>query len=63
MPTRWTNVNLFVFVRQYWNFFSRRINAMVAENQPIKEAIFMVMHDFHGLKLMTLNCVADIAYL
>ena len=36
---------------------------MVAGNQPIKAAIFMVMQNFHGLKTMTFHCVADIAYL
>ena len=36
---------------------------MVPRNQPIKAAIGMVTHDFHGLKTMTFHRVADIAYL
>ena len=52
----------FVFARQYRNCFSRRINALVPRNQPIKTAVGIVMHDFHGLKTMTFHHVADIAY-
>ena len=52
----------FVFARQYRNCFSRRINPLVPRNQPIKTAIGMVTHDFHGLKTMTFHPVADIAY-
>ena len=52
----------FVFVRQYRNCFSQRINALVPRNQPIKTAIGMVAHDFHGLKTMTFHHVADMAY-
>ena len=39
----------FVFARQYINCFSRRINPLVRRNQPIKTAVGIVMHDFHGL--------------
>ena len=52
----------FVFARQYRNCFSRRINALVPRNQPIKTAVGIVMHDLHGLKTMNLHRVADIAY-
>ena len=52
----------FVFARQYSNCYSRRINALVPRNQPIKTAVDIVMHDFHGLKTMTFHRVADIAY-
>ena len=51
-----------VFARQYRNCFSRGKNALVPRNQPIKTAVGIVMHDFHGLKTMTFHCVADIAY-
>ena len=63
MPTRWTNVNLLYLSDNIGIVSLEELTLMVAENQPIKAAIFMVMHDFHGLKTMTLNCVADIAYL
>ena len=52
----------FVSPRQHRNCFSRRINTLVPRNQPIKTAIGMVTHDFHGLKTMTFHCDADIAY-
>ena len=52
----------FVFARQYRNCLSRRINALVLRNQPIKTVVGIVMHDFHGLKKMTFHRVADIAY-
>ena len=52
----------FVFTRQYRNCFFRRINALVPRNQPIKTAVGIVMHDFHGLKTMTFHRVADLAY-
>ena len=52
----------FVFARQYRNCFSRRINALVPRNQPIKTDIGMVTHNFYGLKTMTFYHVADIAY-
>ena len=52
----------FVFARQYRNCFSPRINALLPRNQPIKTAVGIVMHDFHGLKTMTFHHVADIAY-
>ena len=52
----------FVFARQYRCCFSRRINALVSRNLPIKIAIGMVMHDFHDLKTMPIHCVAAIAY-
>ena len=50
--------------RKYFVFagISRRINPLVPRNQPIKTAIGMVTHDFHGLKTMTFHRVADIAY-
>ena len=51
----------FVFARQYRNCFSQRINALVPRNQPIKTALGIVMHDFHGLRTMTFHRVADIA--
>ena len=51
----------FVFARQYRNCFSRRINALVPRNQPIKTAIGMVTHDFYGLNTMTFHRVEDIA--
>ena len=53
----------FVFARQYGNCFSWRINAPVPRNQPIKTAVGIVMHDFHGLKTMTFHHVADIVIL
>ena len=31
-------------------------------NQSNKTAVGIVMHDFHGLKTMTFNRIADIAY-
>ena len=52
----------FVLDRQYRNCFSRRINALVPRNQPIKTAIGMVTHDIHGLKTMTFHRVTYIAY-
>ena len=52
----------FVIARQYRNCFSRRINAPVPRNQPIKTSVGIVMHDFPGLKTMTFHPVADIAY-
>ena len=52
----------FVFARQHRNCFSRKINALVPRNQPIKAAVGMVMYDFHGLKTITLRRVAGIAY-
>ena len=52
----------FVFARQCRNCFSRRINALVPRNQPSKQAVGIVMYDFHGLKTMTLHRVADIAH-
>ena len=52
----------FVFARQYRNCFSRRINALVPRNQPIKTAVGIVMYDFHGLKTIIFRRVADIAY-
>ena len=54
--------NSFVFARQYRNYFSRMINALVARNQLIKTAIGKVTHDVHGLKTMTFHCVTNIAY-
>ena len=51
-----------VFARQYRNSFSWRINVLVPRNQPIKTALGVVMHDFHGLKTMTFHHVAGIAY-
>ena len=36
----------FVFTKQYRNCFSRRINALMSINQPIKTDIGMVMHNF-----------------
>ena len=50
----------FVFAKQYSNCFSRRINALVPRYQPIKTAIGMVTHDFHGWKTMTFHRIADI---
>ena len=50
----------FVFARQYRNCFARRINAMVPRNQPIKTAIGMVAHDFHGFKTMTFHHVVQL---
>ena len=52
----------FVFPKQYRNCFSRRINALVLRDQPIKTTIGMVMHDFHGLKTETFLSVEDITY-
>ena len=52
----------FVFARQYRNCFSRRINALVHRNQPIKTAVGIVMHDFHDKKTMTFHRVAESAY-
>ena len=53
----------FVFARQYRNYFSPRINALVLRNWPIKTAIGMGMNDFHGLKTMTsFHCIPNIAY-
>ena len=52
----------FVFPRQCRNFFSRRINILLPRNLPIKTAIGMVMHDFHGPKTVTFHRVEDIAY-
>ena len=49
----------FVFARQYRNCFSRRINALVPKNQPIKTAIGMVTHDLHGLTAMIFHRIAD----
>ena len=51
----------FVFPEQYRNCFSPRIKALVLRNLPIKTAIGMVMHGFHGLKTVTFHHVADIA--
>ena len=52
----------FVFPRQYRNYFSRRINALLPRNQPKKTAIGMVMNDFHGSKTMIFHWIADVAY-
>ena len=57
----------FVFARQYRNCFSRRINALLPRNEPIKtttgeERFSLVLHDFHGLKTITFHSGADIAY-
>ena len=51
----------FVFARQYRNCFSRRINALMPRNQPIKTAVGTVMNDFHGLKTLTFHHFAGIA--
>ena len=52
----------FVFVRQYRDCLSRKINALMPRNQPMKTAVGIVMHDFNGLKTITFHRVADIAY-
>ena len=52
----------FVFARQYRNYFSRNINALVLRNLPIKTATGMVMQDFHGSKTMIFHWIADVAY-
>ena len=52
----------FVFPRQYRNCLSRTINALLLKNQPIRTAVGIVIHDFHGLKAITFHHVADIAY-
>ena len=52
----------FVFSLQHSNWFSRRINALLARNEPIKTAVAIVMHDFNSLKTMSFLHVADIAY-
>ena len=47
----------FVFLRQYRNCFSRRINTLVSRNLPIKMTIDMAMHDFYDMKTMTFHCI------
>ena len=51
----------FVCARQY-RIFSLEGLTLVPRNQPMKTAIDMLTHDFHGLKTMTFDRVADIAY-
>ena len=51
----------FVFARQYRNCFSQRINVLVLKNQPIKTAVGIVMHDFHGFSYQ--NIVPKVIWL